>query len=120
MRITNTDRDTIIDDVRDMSSIPGKLIGLRFRRTGRACFSFSHDVRAPVDMFLVFGPLDLAFLDADQRIIDIQRADPLTLDPRTWRLYAPDDPYRYLIEVEAGLLDARDFQTGDRIAFADD
>lgn len=72
--------------------------GLSFRTEGKMLFKFSSDTKANIDMMLLSEPLWLYFLNAEKEVIDIQKAEPWSIDPRTWRLYSPERPYRYLIE----------------------
>lgn len=75
-----------------------KMWGLSFRRTGKMLFIFDSSGRPMIDMMLVQKPLNLYFADSDRNIIDIRRAEPWTLDPRTWRTYRPAESSKYLLE----------------------
>ena len=48
-------------------------------------------------------PLDLIFLDESLRPLNVQRATPMTLHPRTWKLYACAGA-RYCLEVRTGIV----------------
>ena len=50
--------------------------------------------------------LDLLFLDSDFKILDIQRAIPLSLNPKTWKYYKNKNA-RYCLELKSGLVSAR-------------
>lgn len=115
MRVLNQDNGKVIAEVEHMRNPLQKFLGLRFRKEGRALFSFSRPTRAPVDMFLVPRPLDIAFLDEDMEVMEIHGAHPVNLNPDTWRYYRPDEPYSYALEVEAGLLPYMDFDEGHRL-----
>lgn len=45
--------------------------------------------------------LDLFFLDKDFRVIDIQKAVPLTLHPNTWKIYRCEKA-AYCLEIMPG------------------
>lgn len=120
MRIVNEAAGTVIPDVEPMTTPLRRVLGLRFRQDSRAFFSFRRPTRAPIDMLLVPSPLDIAFLDADMNVLEIHGAHPVTLNPDTWRLYRPDEPYRYVLEAEAGLLHHLGFAAGDRLAVAEE
>lgn len=47
-------------------------------------------------------PLDLIFIDRERRIVNIQRAIPLTLDPKTWKIYRCPRA-RWCLELKEGL-----------------
>ncbi|MFB6294610.1 MAG: DUF192 domain-containing protein [Candidatus Nanohaloarchaea archaeon] len=112
MRVLNRNADTVIPDVEPKTGVVEKMLGLRFRRSGRALFSFARPTRSPIDMFLVPRPLDIAFLDENLEVMEIHGAHPVTANPATWRVYRPEEPYRYALEVEAGLLPSRGFDIG--------
>lgn len=112
MRVLNTTNGTVIPDIEHRESIVEKWMGLRFQADGRAFFSFSRPTRGAIDMLFVRTPLDIAFLDAEMRIMEIHGAFPVTLHPVTWRLYRPQDSYRYVLEVEKGLLREKGFAEG--------
>ncbi len=120
LRILNRDTGTVIPGVEHKSTIFQKAMGLRFRKAGRAFFSFHEPTRAAIDMALVRGPLDIAFIDKDMEIIEVHGAFPLTYHPATWRLYRPEQPYRYVLEVEKNLLQDRGFAEGHRVSIVGD
>ena len=49
--------------------------------------------------------LDLFFLDKTFRVIDIQKAVPITLNPKTWKIHKNKNA-RYCLEIKAGLVSA--------------
>lgn len=90
-----------------------KFIGFRFCSEGKMLFPFSRDKRALIDMMLVPEPLYLYFIGSDKQVIEIQKAEPWRLDPRTWRFYRSEKPYRYLLESFEKL----DLDEGDQLEF---
>ncbi len=50
--------------------------------------------------------LDLFFLDGDFRVVEARRAVPITLDPKTWKIYK-NEKAKYCLEVRKGVLRAR-------------
>lgn len=72
--------------------------GLSLRSEGKMLFDFGREVHTFIDMMLLSEPLHLYFLDSEKRVFEIQKAKPWSLDPRSWKLYRPDKPYRYLLE----------------------
>lgn len=79
-------------------NVLSKFTGFRFCSEGKMLFQFPRDTRAAIDMMFVRKPLYLYFLDADKKVIEVQKADPWTLNPFTWKVYRPEKPYRYLLE----------------------
>jgi len=72
--------------------------GLSLREQGKMLFKFSKPVSTRVDMMLLSDSLWLYFLDEEKRVIELQKAEPWTLNPKTWKLYSPEGKYSYLLE----------------------
>ena len=58
-------------------------------------------------------PLDIAWWDADGRIVDIQTMQPCTADPCL--SYTPAGPHVAAVEVNAGLLKEAGVEVGDKV-----
>ena len=87
--------------------------GLALRESGKMLFNFNRDTNAGIDMMLLSEPLYLYFMNSDKEVIDIQKAEPWTTNPKTWKLYSPRRPYRYLLESFEGL----DIDEGQKLEF---
>lgn len=110
--------DATITDVRLLDGLLEKARGLMFREEGRALLTFSYDDRHGVWMPFMRFSLDLAFVDAEKRIVDMRRGvPPMSLHPWTWKIYRPDRMCRHVLEVEAGLLDEKGFEEGQELTF---
>lgn len=72
--------------------------GLAFRKKGKMLFNFPRETRAKIDMMLLSKPLYLYFLNSEKEVINVQKAEPWSFNPKTWKLYSPERPYRYLLE----------------------
>ena len=90
-----------------------KFIGFRFCSEGKMLFPFSRDTNALIDMMLVPEPLYLYFIDSDKQVMEVQKADPWSLNPRTWRFYRSEESYQYLLESFEKL----DLAEGDKLQF---
>lgn len=55
-------------------------------------------------------PLDIAYIDSGQRIIDIQQMEPMTTDS-----HPSAGPFLYALEVPQGWFEARGIEVGDRV-----
>lgn len=95
-------------------SLLKKSWGLSMRKSGKMLFVFSSPGRPPIDMMLVQEPLNLYFLNSQKEVIEVIEAEPWTLDPRTWRLYRPSRPAKFLLESFEDL----DLEEGDKIDFS--
>ena len=72
--------------------------GLSLRKEGKMLFKFSKPTKTRVDMMLLSRPLHLYFLNQKREVIEVQKAEPWSWNPRTWKLYSPDKKYSYLLE----------------------
>ncbi len=66
-------------------------------------------------IWMLFTPveLDLIFIDKDKRVVDIQRAVPLTLNPKTWKVYKCPEA-KWCLELKKELFKGR---VGDQVLF---
>lgn len=87
--------------------------GLSLQKEGKMLFKFPRKTEAAIDMALLSKPLNLYFLDEKKGIINIQRAEPWTLKPSSWKIYRPQQKYKYLLESFKDL----ELQEGDKIRF---
>ncbi len=71
-------------------------------------FIFPHDQMDGFWMKDTLIPLDIAFVRNDGVVVDIQQMAPLTLD-----LHEPSVPYRFALEVNAGVLSRAGLTPGD-------
>ena len=85
-------------EVEVADSLISRVRGLSLRKKGKMLFKFPKFTRAKIDMMLLSKPLHLYFMDSDGVIIETQEAKPWSWDPRSWKLYSPDRPYKYLLE----------------------
>ena len=83
-----------IKDCRGFGSISGLMFKDMTDHKGALIHSNS------VWMPFVQHELDLLFLDKNHFVIDIQRAIPLSFDPRTWKVYKCNKA-RYCLELKA-------------------
>lgn len=62
-------------------------------------FVLMFKTRPQMWMFMCISKMNMAFLDEDFKVVDFMKAVPMTLDPRTWRLYIPNVPCSYVLEL---------------------
>lgn len=87
--------------------------GLSLRNEGKMLFDFKGETRALIDMALLSDSLYLYFIDSDKEVLEVQKAEPWGFDPRSWKLYRPNEPYSYLLES----FDKLEIDQGDRLEF---
>jgi len=100
-------------DVEVADSFLKRAWGLSRRTEGKMLFKLSRETNAKIDMALLSKPLYLYFFDSDKQLIYKEYASPWTWNPKTWKLYSPERPYKYLLESFEEL----DLDEGDEIKF---
>lgn len=119
MRI-ETEEGIGIDNVVPKSSYSGKMRGLMFKEKGRVLLRFSQMDKHSIWMLGMRFPIDIAFIDDEQTIVDVrQEVQPMSFDPRTWRIYRPNRMCQDILEVEAGLLNEKEVTVGDQLRYRD-
>lgn len=78
-------------------------------------FEFESDIRTRFHMFNVYGPLDIAFIDADGHVVDVQHMAPYEAGSDHHPLYGSSLPFRYALEMDAGRFAAIGLARGSRI-----
>lgn len=76
-------------------------------------FRFARARRPNFHMRNVKAPLDIAFIDGDGLIVDIQRMDPYVLGAAREIYYSPPGPVTAALETRAGYFTDRDISAGD-------
>ncbi len=65
-------------------------------------FSFPRPGRHGIWMLGMRFPIDILFLDQDYRVLSVIRnARPMSLDPRTWKIFKPRRPAMHALEIAA-------------------
>lgn len=78
--------------------------------------AFNREARHAIWMLCMRFPIDLVFLDAQKTVVTIyDNIPPLTLDPRSWRIYRPKRPAKYALELPAGWLKDNPLTEGDTL-----
>ena len=95
--------------------------GLMFRETlaqnTGMLFVFDHDTQGAFWMKNTLIPLDIIFIDAKERIVEILPMQPCAADP--CGLYLSSAPYRYALEVNQGFAKRHGIKIGDVVTLPD-
>jgi len=104
-------------EVADTSS--KRAAGLMFRNEpSPLMIVFDWQARHPIWMLFMRFPIDLIFLDSEKRVVTIyENIKPLSLDPRTWKIYWPEKRVKYAFETEAGWVKQQSVVPGDFLSF---
>jgi uncharacterized membrane protein (UPF0127 family) len=91
-----------------------KYRGLMLRREGNALIEFQEEKKYKIWMLFVFYPLDLIFLSKDKKVVEIiENAVPVTLNPKTWKLYKSQTNFKYILELDSRKELSKFFRVGD-------
>jgi len=73
--------------------------GLMFERKKKnMLFVFPYKNRWSFWMFGVAYPLQIIFMDENKRVLEVQYAQKMAWHPRTWKIYKPKEPCKYVLE----------------------
>jgi uncharacterized membrane protein (UPF0127 family) len=78
-------------------------------------FVFDQDERGAFWMKNTLIPLDIAFIDSDGKIFNIQRMIPC--QGEDCPIYTSPKPYRYALEVKAGFFEKFGFKEGSTMRY---
>ena len=84
-------------------------LGLRFRKPQVAVLHLPKLQRAPLDMWFVFFPIDVLFLDDRMQVVEIKRG----LQP--WQSFTSRKAWRVAVEIPS--LRAYKVRLGDKLQF---
>lgn len=99
----------------EIAAAPWKqALGLSFsRRRRNMLFLFPFERRWEFWMFGMSYGLRIIFIDGRKRVIEVREAEPLSLNSRTWKVYAPEKPCKYVLEIPAN--SKYKFEEGDKL-----
>ncbi len=97
-----------------------KVKGLSGRKEmgcGGMLFIFSYQGKHGIWMPGMKFPIDIVYMDDDKKVVDIKHcAKPLSLHPKTWKVFRPKQKSRYVLEVPANAA-LRKISIGDILQF---
>ena len=104
----------IVENVKYCNNLFSKAIGLRFKKksvnTG-IIFSFNTPQKVLMDMFFVFYPIDVLFLDENKIIIEIKENFlPFTFYKNSKKAF-------YIIELNKDTAKKNKIRIGDKLSF---
>lgn len=113
MKLANTSKRFSIE-CEDARTPWKQAVGLSFsKRRRNMLFLFPFERIWEFWMLGMFYPIKMIFIDSKKRVIDIQEAEPLSLNPRTWKVYVPKRKCKYVLEVPAK--SKHKFKKGDKL-----
>jgi uncharacterized membrane protein (UPF0127 family) len=86
--------------------------GLSFSKIRNLFFLMSYERKWRIWMFGMRSKINIVFIDSKNIVVDVKKAEPLTLNPKSWKIYKPKKPCKYILETK----DNR-FRVGDRLGW---
>jgi len=113
---------TLITEIELADSMFLKARGLMFRKEMDSkkgmLFTFNKQERTGIWMLFMRFPIDLVYLDSQKRIINIyENIRPIGLNPGTWKVYYPETPAKYILELSRGTVKQTGTELGDILEF---
>ncbi|MEE9323419.1 MAG: DUF192 domain-containing protein [Candidatus Aenigmarchaeota archaeon] len=117
-----TKEKILVKNLETADSIGKKTNGLMFRknlaRDSGLLMVFGYERKHEIWMLGMRFPIDIVFIDKDKRVVDIKHSvKPIGKNPKTWRVYRPKEPCRYVLEVGSGLVEKTKTEIGDVLEF---
>lgn len=107
--------DVIVSSHKMCNSIISKAFGLRFRRSPKdsaLIFTFRKPRKVVMDMWFVFYPIDVVFLDSENKVVEIKESF------KPWSFYASKNDVNVIIEFESGVVKKNNILVGDKLEIA--
>lgn len=113
MKLTNATRKFSVEcDV--AKSIWKQGVGLSFSRKRRnMLFLFPFARKWEFWMLSMHYSIKIVFIDKNKKVIDVQKAVPLSLNTKTWKIYRPKERCKFVLELGKDI--NRKFETGDML-----
>lgn len=80
-------------------------------------FINSADISTPFWMLNMKFPIDIIFMDSNKKVVYIYENAQPCVDESQCKLIFADQPYRYVLEVNAGYSKANNIQIGNQITW---
>jgi uncharacterized membrane protein (UPF0127 family) len=123
MEITNASKKAIVcRDVELARGLFRKGLGLMFRKELRKdygmLFEFGNEDLFGMWMFGMRISIDMVFISSDKRVTDVfHNVPPVGLNPKTWKVYGPSAPVKWVLELPAGAAKKGRISPGDKLKF---
>ena len=114
MSLAKSDSVPITANVELADTLPKQVMGLMFRKSfnGALVFDMGCLTHDGIHMLFVRFPIDVVFLDAEKKIVDVKA------NVRPWIGTAfPRARFWYIIELPAGAIEKFSLKTGERLVW---
>ncbi len=91
-------------------------MGLSFSAKRRnMLFMFPLERRWEFWMFGMRYPIKIVFIDKNKKVISVQKAVPLSLNPASWKIYRPEERCKYVLELGRDI--NKKFEIGNKLSW---
>lgn len=112
MRITNKTKKAIVtSNARCCHSFFSKARGLMFSKQKNLIFIFGKERKAVLHMWFVFYPIDVLFVNKQQRVVEIKE------NFKPFSIYWPKEKAQYVIELSRGTVKKSKTAIADVLVF---
>ncbi len=117
-----TKNKILVKDLERADSALKKTKGLMFRKDMTKekglLMVFERERKHEIWMLGMRFPIDIVFISRDKRIVDIKHSvKPLGKNPKTWKIYRPSKPCKYVLEINSGMIKKTKTEIGDMLEF---
>ena len=88
----------IASNAKQAKNIFSQAFGLRFKKQQNLIFDFKTERKEIIDMFFVFYPIDIIFLDENKKITELKE------NFRPWKIYKMKNKARFMLELKDGTI----------------
>lgn len=123
MKIRNNSTDKIITSQCEIADdFFSRLKGLMFSSYEKDLLLISPTENissSSIHMFFMKFPLDVIWINSKMKIVDIKKEIlPINfLKPKTWKIYKPKQPAKYVLELKSGKIGKSNTKIGDKVQF---
>ncbi len=116
LKVTNIETGKTIKGVEYVDSFCGLIRGLMFREDGALLMDFGKDCKPGIWTLFMKFPLDIVFIDSSKKVVEVRHdALPLSLNPKSWRIYRPSKKCRFVLEVRSGIAKELGAEPGSKL-----
>jgi uncharacterized membrane protein (UPF0127 family) len=120
MKIQNKTRNKFLCQALKAESFSSRTKGLMFQNPIKKglLMKFHEETFPGIWMLFMKSPIDLIFLNSNKKVTDIyENIRPINFNPKTWKIFKPSKPSKYILELPPGTLRKTKTRRGDELEF---
>jgi len=88
-----------------------QFMGLRFKKQTNLIFEFKKEKKITMDMFFVFYPIDVIFLNKEKKVIELKQ------NFKPFKIYTSKNKVKYAVELKNGFIKENKIKLKDKLDF---